>query len=63
MQGYRSIGFWAAFLLSVLTLPDVQQLISNYPKSFSTALAILGVLLRTLTTTPIGQKPQPGDPK
>lgn len=52
-KGYKTISIAATFLLAVLSSPDVQDIISTYPKSFGSGVAIVVVLLRIVTTAPI----------
>ncbi len=52
-KGYKTISIALTFLLAVLSSPDVQSIIATYPKSFGSAVAILIVVLRIATTTPI----------
>jgi hypothetical protein len=51
-KGFKTISVAATFLLTVLSSPDVQNIIAQYPKGFASAIAVITVLLRLLTTTP-----------
>ncbi len=51
-KGFKTISVAASFLLADLTSPDVQAIISQYPKGFGAAVFIVIMLLRLITTTP-----------
>jgi hypothetical protein len=52
-KGWKTISVAATFLGAVLGSPDVQNIISQYPRSFGSVMTIIMVVLRLLTTTPV----------
>jgi hypothetical protein len=56
MKGFKTIGYVAATILGVLAVPQVQELIAQYPvtATFINGTVVLG--LRWVTTSPIFNK-------
>lgn len=53
MKGFRTFFIAASLLVVVYGLPEVQQFISKYPTEYTSVIAALMIILRTITTTPM----------
>ncbi len=58
VKGYRTLYICATLLTAILASPDIQQLISTYPKSFGSFMVFVTVACRVITSTPIFNKEQ-----
>lgn len=56
MKGFKTIGYVATTMLAILTLPEVQDLVSEYPRASVVINGGIIVILRVLSTTPIFNK-------
>lgn len=60
MKGWKTVVYAGGILLAVLTVPQVQEFIGNYPTAAVFVNSVLVVALRFITTTPIFDAgPQP----
>lgn len=55
-KGYKTIGYVAASVLAVLTVPQIQELISQYPDIAAIINGTVIVILRWITTSAIFNK-------
>jgi hypothetical protein len=53
MKGYKTIGYVAATILAVLTVPEIQAIIAEHPAIATIINGVVIGLLRFVTTTPI----------
>lgn len=53
MKGFKTVGYVAATILGVLTVPQVQELISHYPVMATFINGTIIVALRWVTSSPI----------
>lgn len=58
-KGYKTIGYVAASVLAVLTVPQIQELISQYPEAAAIINGTVIVILRWITTSAIFSKAEP----
>lgn len=52
-KGYKTVYAVMTFLITILSSPDAQQIISQYPKSFATGVSIFILAMRAISNTAI----------
>lgn len=55
-KGFKTIGYVAASILAVLTVPQIQELIAHYPQAAAVINGVVILGLRWITTTAIFNK-------
>lgn len=56
MKGYRTVGYIATTLIAVISVPEVQNLIAEYPVTATIINGVVIGILRVISTTPIFNK-------
>lgn len=56
MKGYKTIGYAATTLIAVISVPEVQEWIKDYPTAAVAINSVLIGILRIISTTPIFNK-------
>lgn len=62
MKGYKTLGYAASTLIAVLTLPEIQAVIQEYPVASVIVNSFIIGILRLVTATPLFNK-QPREKK
>lgn len=55
LKGWKTFTYASGLILAVLSLPEFQTLISNYPQASVIVNGVVIMLLRAITSTPIGK--------
>lgn len=55
LKGWKTFTYASGLILAVLSLPEFQTLIANYPQAAVIVNGVVIMLLRAITSTPIGK--------